>query len=358
VSEGGGGSGAGGGVGVPIVDIVNFFQGLGGGPTGSQKAVKAFENQLRNARRRSPGLTDEQVIAGLSDRRRNAFFNQGEAIARSQGMDFATFLLRFLPQVTLEQTRPVFEGPGNRPGRGRSRALEIPNIHRLAQIELGLAGPIPPRAGGRLTRDGVPIDPRGEQTTVNFPPNFPALLRILLGQLFPGRDVFTRGRARPRRTQRPRQTLDPLNPARRRMPLIDTFERILSGVTQASATVIPQLQNLGVLPPPLFGMPGSGLQVQQAGFGALGSAILRQLPAIAGGVALGEGIEAVQGAGQVGAGCVVPSLRMSARLPRTHDVPVTDQAGNVVNRTYVLAPRVSYKISVRPRRRHHHHPRR
>lgn len=104
----------------------------------------------------------------------------------------------------------------------------------------------------------------------------------------------------------------------------------------------------------IFGMPGSGFPVQQA---SLGGALARQLPGIIGGLGAGEVIDQLSGGQVAGGACIVPTSRVTTSLPRTVDVPTADAAGNVKISTYVRAPRVRYKVSIRPARRHHHHTR-
>jgi len=128
--------------------------------------------------------------------------------------------------------------------------------------------------------------------------------------------------------------------------LIDTFGNLLGAAAGAFGQIAPVLQSTGVLPfvqqQPIFGMPGSGFPVQQASANLEG---VFNIPA------LGPGTAITGPAGGGSLGCITPVTSMTTRLPRTVDVPVQDAAGNVKISTYVKAPRVSYKVSIRPQRR-------
>jgi len=382
----GGGEGSSGGVGIPIGPIIQLFTGGAKRKSDAEKAITQFRKQVR----RRPDLTRQQAIQAGSEKLRRQLFNFAGPVSREAGVSLDQFLLGFLPAITFANT--VFGSREARTQAGR-QALTVPNIHRLAGIQLGITGfePILPR---RTESPGRPIV---------GPPDLSRILAVILqsvldrfaggsfGRAFPGR-IEGGGRLDPRnfpagsvqpgvpRRQptpgfpRPRQTIPPNRPQRppwwpavwrwpwdvffpqtggRQVPLLDAFGSFLGQVTQAAGAIAPVLQQFGVgQQQQVFGMPGSGFPVQQAG---VGGALLRQLPGLIGGFAAGEAFEAIQGGGQAAAGCVVPRLTQSMRLPRTHDVPVSDSVGNVHQRTYVLAPRVSYKVTVRPRRRHHHH---
>lgn len=127
----------------------------------------------------------------------------------------------------------------------------------------------------------------------------------------------------------------------------------LTGLGNLAGSVIPALQQAGVFggAPPIMNLTQGWDQAQPRGYmPALSGNIYQenappgtwspplQLPAVAGGVA---------GA----AGCITPVTSMTTRLPRTVDVTTADAAGNTKVHTYVKAPRPTYKVTMRARRR-------
>jgi len=353
VGEGGGSSG---GVGLPIIEIIKLFSGAEQ-RSQAEKAVRNFERALRE----NPDLTPEQAVQATDLRTRRQFFNQQRPVAEAAGVSVADFLLRFIPEVTFLATEVGAKG-----GRSRRAALRIPNINRLAAIQLGLAEPIAPR---RTERPGRPIV---------GPLDIARWLAILAESIFGRQPVF--GRAEPRRAPPvrlppSRQTLprqrrpvfDPFGriqlPGGFNVPLVDSITEIFGALGGLARDVSPILRDFGVLPPlpPVVGTQAGltnaqlialGLgSTQQAGagaaLGALGGFIRRQLPGIAAGVAGGELVEGLGAVGgQAPAACITPVTRTSTRLPRTVDVPVSDSAGNVHVRTYVKAPRVRYGVPI------------